>query len=1432
MPEKVGKYEIVERIGRGGMGLVFKAHDAILDRYVALKVISTDADITDDLRSRFFREAQACARLSHPNIVTVYDMGEYEGRLFFVMELLEGDELRRLISQRKALALQDKLSIMMQVCDGLHYAHDRGIVHRDIKPGNIMLLRNGQVKILDFGIAQIATAEGGLTRTGLIMGTLRYIAPEQVRGRADHRADIFSVGAVTYELLSLRPPFTGDDPMQLLEQLRTEDPPPLTQVDPTIPPEVAAIVHRAMRKHPGERFQDLEQMRAELEQVQRGLADEAQQVRARLRSQRNRLLQLQASLAERVGSATDDETVLAIDERARLPTMRSLESEFVRRIEVLEARIAQAESLMPALQRAEELLQAGQFTDAVVEFEAIVAEMPEHGRALEMLHQARTKAEEHRRRQIAAQFMQEAQTAFDDGQFGLCLEILKQAVDVSAPAEGAQEFTALRARAEAAQTAQEATRRLRDQADQARDEATRKRYLARAAEAAQLAPELWSAAEVKMSEARAALEARSFGAAVELFNAAAGIYARSEETLRDRSRLERRRAEEAQERATQGQREAVAADAAQLSATLCTDAAKRLDEARAAFGQKQWSQAAEAFDAALVLYRRAENQAKQARIRQREQAEQARKAMAEQRRLAEAVDAVSRGVTAWTEAEAAAAAAEVAYGQAIYEDASRSFDHAAGLYRRAAEAAREIVRALEAARAEVDNARQAAARARRVAVDRQAGKYASEPWRLGELAQAQAGAAVDREDDMAARGFFSEARRHFAAAAEAAGIAAEAEVRRIGALISDARRLLESGELAACRRRLQEVLALKADHAEAIDLDREAANRIRRAEEAAAQAAAAARIAAEAEVRRIGAMMSDARRLLESGELAACRRRLQEVLALKADHAEAIDLDREAANRIRRAEEAAAQAAAAAAQAAAAAAQAIQAPPRAGSPPAAPDPPALIVDTPVPSHTAMAEPVVSAQVARETTPEPRRSARDREVASPQTAPKRRSGRAATVAVAGGCVAIGIGALLFMPSRAPRVTPPTSVAPTAPSAVTHPVQTTRPPEELAAAAPPVVPSLPPRDAPSVPAPTESAKSDASREDLRRRDLARVAQRQAVDARHAAEAADAPKLAAPLWNKAVVAQQTAENALKRQALDQAPDLFAAAENAYRGAATAAEQRAAAEKAAAEKAIAQQLAVADRAVAAERERAAAAERERIAAAERDRVAAAERERVAAAERERVAAAERERAAAAERDRIATAQRQQAEAEQARRAATEQLQADQARRETEARQRQIAMLRTASDDSKARAMSRREQAMKADAGRFAKDVFNAAEAKLAEADTQARGQAFEAASRAYHDAADRYMEAGMRAQGVQEAKTQADGAKARMATEKQRARKESPEFTAALAEERQGNSLYDQLSFKEAAERFRTAEMLFSRGGAQATPKPPPRRAVPPSF
>jgi serine/threonine-protein kinase len=276
MSQKIGKYEVIDQIGRGGMGTIFRARDPILERSVALKVIS-DLEVTPELRSRFFREAQACARITHPNIVIVHDMGEDDGRLFIVMELLDGEELGQVIARHERLSLPEKLDIVRQLCDGLHFAHQKGVVHRDVKPANILLLRTGRVKIVDFGIAQLAGAatQRDLTRAGMIMGTIRYMAPEQVRGHADRRSDIFSVAAVSYELFSGRPPFSGSDPLQILEELRTATPPRLTELDPNLPSDLADVIARGIQKEPGARFADLGQMGRELERIQRELAGEA-----------------------------------------------------------------------------------------------------------------------------------------------------------------------------------------------------------------------------------------------------------------------------------------------------------------------------------------------------------------------------------------------------------------------------------------------------------------------------------------------------------------------------------------------------------------------------------------------------------------------------------------------------------------------------------------------------------------------------------------------------------------------------------------------------------------------------------------------------------------------------------------------------------------------------------------------------------------------------------------------------------------------------------------------------------------------------------------------------------------------------------------------------------------------------------------------------
>jgi len=318
MAEKIGKYEVVDQIGQGGMGTIFRARDPILQRLVALKVIS-NVEVTPELRARFFREAQACARIVHPNIVIVHDMGEDNGRLFIVMELLEGEELRHVIARHGELRLKQKVDIVRQICDGLHFAHQKGVVHRDIKPANILVLRTGQVKIVDFGIAHIASAatQRDLTRTGMFMGTLRYMAPEQVRGHADTRSDMFSVGAVAYELFTGRPPFSGTDPLQVLEQLRTATPPRVTELDPNLPSALADVVHQALQKDPADRFADLGQMSLELELLGRALAsDERPMARPSL------LLGPPGPVVGTTPSVSAIDQALVIHDRSVTPAMR------------------------------------------------------------------------------------------------------------------------------------------------------------------------------------------------------------------------------------------------------------------------------------------------------------------------------------------------------------------------------------------------------------------------------------------------------------------------------------------------------------------------------------------------------------------------------------------------------------------------------------------------------------------------------------------------------------------------------------------------------------------------------------------------------------------------------------------------------------------------------------------------------------------------------------------------------------------------------------------------------------------------------------------------------------------------------------------------------------------------------------------------------
>src|SRR5262245_25754179 len=264
-PQRLGKYEIVAKIGQGAMGDVYKAHDPILNRDVAIKTMSATIGADEELRKRFHREAQAAARLNHPGIVSVYDFGEEAGKIYMAMELLEGKDLRAMIG-KVPMSIERKVAMIVQICEAMSFAHAKEVVHRDLKPGNIHIQPNGQIKIMDFGLARLASSE--MTRTGMVMGTPNSMSAEQVRGeRAAARSDVFSLGAVFYEILANKKPFEADSLHAVLFQVMQGEPEPIENLVPELPQEIGDIIRAAMSKEPVQRFNNAGEMADALHQV-------------------------------------------------------------------------------------------------------------------------------------------------------------------------------------------------------------------------------------------------------------------------------------------------------------------------------------------------------------------------------------------------------------------------------------------------------------------------------------------------------------------------------------------------------------------------------------------------------------------------------------------------------------------------------------------------------------------------------------------------------------------------------------------------------------------------------------------------------------------------------------------------------------------------------------------------------------------------------------------------------------------------------------------------------------------------------------------------------------------------------------------------------------------------------------------------------------
>ena len=261
-----GRYEIVKSIGEGGMANVYLAHDKILDRKVAIKVLRGDLANDEKFIRRFQREAQSVANLSHPNIVEVYDVEEEEGQHYIVMEYIEGKTLKQLLQKRGSLTLSEVIDIMLQLTDGLAHAHDAYIIHRDIKPQNIMIQDDGLVKITDFGIAMALNATQ-LTQTNSVMGSVHYLPPEQANGKSSTiKSDIYSLGILMYELITGSVPFKGDNAVEIALKHLKEKIPSIRRQNPTIPQSVENIVLRATAKNPKNRYDSVKDMNKDLKE--------------------------------------------------------------------------------------------------------------------------------------------------------------------------------------------------------------------------------------------------------------------------------------------------------------------------------------------------------------------------------------------------------------------------------------------------------------------------------------------------------------------------------------------------------------------------------------------------------------------------------------------------------------------------------------------------------------------------------------------------------------------------------------------------------------------------------------------------------------------------------------------------------------------------------------------------------------------------------------------------------------------------------------------------------------------------------------------------------------------------------------------------------------------------------------------------------------
>jgi tetratricopeptide (TPR) repeat protein len=411
MPSRIGKYRIIDRIGRGTMGIVYSAQDEVMGRQVGLKVLMADLESDPETRARFYREAKAAARLFHQNIISIFDAGEDQGRSFIAMELLEGAPLKGYLKHAEAAPLERKLDLMIQICEGLTAAHGEGIVHRDLKPSNLFVQSNGLLKILDFGVARFV--DSSMTAVGTMLGTPDYMSPEQARGGAvDARSDIFSAGAVFYFVLTGRKPFPGADMPTVLQQLQFEQPSPFGD---GVPRELQDLILRCMSKKAEDRPSRVEEVLAVLVRFRRQYLSETRRLTMTARARHDEVNGLSAAVADAataIGAPRDESIAAALRSiQDRLPQLGSrgpapdgamqergrvmaLVDELTQLRDRLTHELAASRAHAVKLEEGERALATGHAREALRTFEDVLAASPASARARELAESARPLAAE------------------------------------------------------------------------------------------------------------------------------------------------------------------------------------------------------------------------------------------------------------------------------------------------------------------------------------------------------------------------------------------------------------------------------------------------------------------------------------------------------------------------------------------------------------------------------------------------------------------------------------------------------------------------------------------------------------------------------------------------------------------------------------------------------------------------------------------------------------------------------------------------------------------------------------------------------------------------------------------------------------------------------------------------------------------------------